>query len=209
MIPCADGVDVVDALEHVAGDEQRPNGCERGEEDQRDRQRPNHHPFDPGAVAEIVADQEQETGRQLVDADERLADPVARAVGAVVDDDESAPLKDFQRNLLNIAGERFAGGIGQQIERRAGLALARLDRRVEADQPVVVVGVPQPLGFGVDRSGDFLVDDRDDLPGDDREHDPRANRADGQDCQRKSKGGGAEEFSERRHVSCTRRRERC
>ena len=81
MIACAERVDVVDPLEHVAGDEQRPERGERGEKHQRHRERPDHHPLDPGAVAEIVADQEQKAGRQLVDADQRLPDPVARAVG--------------------------------------------------------------------------------------------------------------------------------
>ena len=203
------GVDVVDALEHVAGDEQRPHRRERGEEHQRDRQRAHHHALDPGAVAEIVADQEQEPGRQLVDADQRLTDPVARAVGAVVDDDEAVPLQHLERDLLDVAGERLAGRVGQQIKRRAGLALARLDRGIEADEPVVVVGVRQALGLGVDGAGDLLVDHRDDLPGDDREHHARADGADGQDRQRKTKSGGAEDLSERRHVSCIRRRARC
>ena len=128
---------------------------------------------------------------------------------AVVDDDEAVPLQHLERDLLDIAGERLAGRVGQQIERGAGLALARLDRGVEADESVVVVGVGQALGLGVDRAGDLLVDDRDDLPGDDREHDAGADGADGQDRQRETKGGGAEDLSERRHVSCIRRRARC
>ncbi len=203
------GVDVVDPLEHVAGDEQRPHRGERGEEHQRHRERPHQHPLDPGAVAEIVADQEQESGRQLVDADQRLTDPIARAIGPIVDDDKAVPLQDLERNLLDVAGERFAGGIGQEIERRARLPFARLDRGVKADETVMVVGVRQALGLGVDGAGDFLVDHRDDLPGYDREHHARADGADRQDRQRETKSSGAKELSERRHGSCIRRRGRC
>ena len=201
------GVDVVDAFEHVAGDEQRSHRGERGEEHQRHRERAHENPLDPGAVAKIMADQQQEPGRQLVDADERLTDAVARAVGPVVDDDETVPLQDLERNLLDVAGERLAGGIGQEIEGSARLALARLDRGIEADEAVVIVGVRQAFGFGVDRPGDLLVDHRDDLPRDHREHDAGADRADRQNRQRKTKRRGSKELSERRHGSCIRRRE--
>jgi hypothetical protein len=73
----------------------------------------------------------------------------------------------------------------------------------------MVVGVRQPFGLGVDGARDLLVDDRDHLPGDHGEHHARSDGADRQDRQRKTKSGGAEDLSERRHVSCIRRRARC
>ena len=203
------GVDVVDALEHAPGDEQRADRRERGEEDQRDRQRPHHDFLDPAAIAEIVPDKKNEPGRKPVDAHERLVGPVAANVGAIEDVDEAGPLEHPEGDLLDIAGKRLTRRVGQQIERRAGLPLAHFDHGVEPHQTLAVVGVGEALGLGVDRPGHLLVDDRDDLPGDRGQYDAGADGAEGQNRQREAKGGGAEEFTERRHESCIPRRVRC
>ena len=76
-------------------------------------------------------------------------------------------------------------------------------------KPAVLIGVDQALGLGVDGLRDLAVDDGDDLPGDERQHDAGADGAQRKDRQREAKGGGAEELTERRHESCIRRRARC
>ncbi len=115
----------------------------------------------------------------------------------------------FSGDLLDIAGERLADRVGEQVKRGAGFTLARLDDRVEPSYPGIVEGVDEALGFRVDGARDLLVHDRLDLPGDDIEDDAGADRAEHEDRQREAKSGGAKELTERRHVSCNRRRERC
>ena len=90
------------------------------------------------AIAEIVPDQETETRAEACRYGRAPDGPARRRdVGAVVDDDEAWPLQHPERDLLDIAGERLADRVGQQIKRRAGLPLARFDRRSRAPQTLV------------------------------------------------------------------------
>ena len=126
------GVDVVDPLQHPPGHEQRPDRPERGEEDQRNRERAHHHRPDAGPVAEVMPDQEAEAARQHVDSHERLPAAAAALVAAVEDRQKTPVQQHFGGDLLDIACERLADRVRQQVERGAGLAPARLDDGAEA-----------------------------------------------------------------------------
>ena len=196
-------------LQHPPGDEQRADRPERGEEHQRNRQRAHHHLADAGPVAEVMPDQQPEAARQNVDPHQRLP-PALAAPAAAVDDGQKTWVQQHLRgDLLDIAGERFADRVGQQVEGGAGFALARLDDGLEPSYPCIVEGVDEALGFRVDGPRDLSVHHRFDLPGDDGENDAGADRAEEKDRQREAKSGGAEELTERRHESCNRRREPC
>ncbi len=122
----------VDAPQHAPRDEQRAERGEPGQKNQRDRQRAHHHRADARAIAEIVPDQQVKPARQREDARER---PPAggRSVGGFIGRvDEADVIEHPGRQLADIAGERLAGAVGQEIKRRARLARARLDRRIRA-----------------------------------------------------------------------------
>jgi hypothetical protein len=117
--------------------------------------------------------------------------------------------KHLGRKLLDIAGERLADRVGEQVERGAGFAFARLDDSLEPSDPFIVESVDETLRLGVDGPLDLPVHDRDDFPGDNGKDDASPDRADEKNRQREAKSGGAEELTERRHESCNRRREPC
>ena len=101
---------------------------------ERKRQRPHHHRPDAAPVAEVMADQEAEAARQHIDSNQRLPGSTAALVAAVEDRHKARMQQHFGGNLLDIAGERLADRVCQQIERRARFALARLDEGAEGVQ---------------------------------------------------------------------------
>src|SRR5271168_4082161 len=154
-----------------------------------------------------MPNQQAEAARQNVDSHERLP-PAIAALAAAVDDRQKARVQQhLGGDLLDIASERFADRVGEQVEGRAGLAFARLDDGLEPSYSGIVEGVDEALRFRVDGPRDLPVHDRDNLPGDDGEDDAGADRAEKKDRQREPKSGGSEELTERRHESCNRRRE--
>ena len=182
---------------------------ERGEENERDRQRADHHAADSRAVAKVVADEEAEAAGQRIDMGERAPAgprPVGGLVGGV---DEAGPVEHAGGKLRDIAGQRLAGGVGQEIKRGAGLAGARVDDGAEAADAALIVLLRQARGLRLDRLRHLVVDDRDHLPGDGAEDDPGAHRAQQQYRHRETEGGGADDLSERRHGSYIRRRAPC
>ena len=108
-----------------------PSRRERGEEYERNGQRAHHDRADAGPVAKVMPDQKAEAARQNIDSHERLPAAIAGRVSAIDDGHETRLQQHFGRNLLDVAGERLADGVRQQVERGAGLSLARLDDRVE------------------------------------------------------------------------------
>jgi hypothetical protein len=97
-----------------------------------------------------MADQETEAVRQNIDSNQRLAVATAALVGAVLDRQETRVREDLGRNLLDVAGERLADGVCQQIERRVRFALARLDEGAEGVQSPGIEGVDEAFCLGVD-----------------------------------------------------------
>ena len=74
---------------------------------------------DARAIAEVVPDQQAEAAGQREDARQR-APPRRRFVGGLVRRVDDAGLVEHAgRQLRDVAGERLAGDVGQQIERRA------------------------------------------------------------------------------------------
>ena len=203
------GVDRVDAAQHPARDEQRAKRRERREEHERDRQRAHHDLLDAAAVAEIMSDQEAQAAGKQIDSDQRLPAAVAGDVGAIADRQEARMIEHAERNFLDVAGERVAGEVGQEIERGARLARAGFDDGAEPSHAALRIGVDEALGLRVDRLLDLSVDDGNNLPGDDHQHNAGADGAQGQNRQGEAEGRGAKELTERRHESCIRRRARC
>ncbi len=150
MIPCAEVFMSSMRLSTRRATNSAPIAPKSGEEYERKRERPHHHLADAGAVAEIMPDQEPEAAWQNIDANQRLP-PAFAAPGAAVHDGQKAGVQQhFGGDLLDIAGERFADRVGEQVEGGAGFAFARLDDGFEPSYPCIVKGVDEALGFCVD-----------------------------------------------------------
>ena len=162
-----------------------------------------------GSVAEVMPNQQPKAARQNVDSDQRLPSAFAAPTPAIHDRQEAGTQQHLGGYLLDVARERLADRVGEQVERGAGFPRPRLDDGFEPSYPGIVEGVDEPLGFRIDGLRRFPVHDRDDLPGDDGEDDAGADRAEEEDRQREAKSGSAKELTERRHESCNRRREPC
>ena len=81
--------------------------------------RADHHRADARAIAEVAPDQQAEAAGQREDA--RQGAPARRRfVGGFVGRVDDADLVEHAgRQLRDVAGERLAGAVGQEIERRA------------------------------------------------------------------------------------------
>src|SRR5260370_28037776 len=111
-----------------------------------------------------MSNQQSKTAGQHVDSRQRPSPAIAARDRAIWRIDEARMLEDAGRNLLDIAGERLARGVRQQVERGAWLARTRLDDRAEPPHPSLSVLIGEAFGLGLNRLRHFAVGDRNDFP---------------------------------------------
>ena len=156
-----------------------------------------------------MSDQQPEAARENVDPYERGPSAIAAPAAAIGDGQKAAVQQHLAGDLLDIACEWFADRIGEKVKGGARFPRPRLDDGLKPSYPLIVEGVDEALGLGVDGPRDLVVHHRLDLPGDDVKDDASADSAEYEDRQREAKSGSAKELTERRHELCNQRREPC
>ena len=134
---------------------------------------------------------------------DRLAD---RFIGRF---DKSRAIEHALRQARDIAGQRLAGEIGQEIERRSRLARARVDDDSKLADAALIILLGKAGRFRLDGAPDLFIDQRLHLPGDDAQHQPGPDRAEHEKGERQLESGRAEELTERCHGSYIPRLESC
>ena len=211
MMPCAEVFIVVDALQHPPRDEQRPNRRRaRRRRPARSRARaPSPRRCARGRRGHGRSGAgSRRAGHRRRPAPRRLslgAGRRGRRIGT-----KPGAQQHSGGNLLDIAGERLADRVGEQIERGAGLARARLDDGAEPPYAAVVDIVSiRPLASASMVCAISLSTTETTCQAMKVSTMPAPTALSSEDRQREAKSGGAEELTERRHGSCIRRRGRC
>ena len=160
-------------------------------------QRPadEHDVIEPLALFEIAADQQAEAAGKLeylhqrvvvgVFGHFRFVDPVINGLGP------ARIIEHARRQRGDVAGERLAGEVGDDIEARARPARARIDHDHQAPDAALPVLLGQAGDLGIDRIGDLFVDQAAGIEGEIAEQKRREQREHGQIDQRQLERGGA------------------
>ncbi len=154
-------------------------------------------------------DEEAEAARQQDHLGEReMGGP--RLVATLVGDLDQAGMVDHAgRQRGDVAGQRLAGEIGDEVERGARLIGAPLDGGDELPDAAGIVLLGQPVDLGLDRLADLRVEQLVHVPVDAAQHDAGPDGEDHEIGQRQLERRRPEQLTDDRHGSCIPPRGRC
>jgi hypothetical protein len=91
--------------------------------------------------------------------------------------------------LTDVADQRLADLIGQQINGAAGRARAQIERQPQLADAAGIILLDQAVRIGLNRRLGFVVGDLDDLRADEHQHESRPDRAQAENQQREPERG--------------------
>ena len=203
----------IDAAKHAAGDEQPAGQPQHDHDGDRPASGGDDNVIEPLALIEIAADQQSEAAGKLEHACQRVVLGTFRGLGFVEPVigglGPARIVEDAGLQRGDVSGQRLAGIGGDEIKARARAARTRIDHDHQAPDAAEPVLLRQAGDLGIDRLVDLFGDQAAGVEGEIAEQKRREQRKHGQIDQRQLERGGAEEFTERRHVSCIPRRGPC
>ncbi len=185
----------IDAAQHAARDEQPAGKPQYDDDGDRPAAGGEHDVIEVLALLEIAADQQAEAAGQLEHPHQcvmigmlgrlRLIKPAVDGFGP------ARIVEDARRQRGDVAGERLAGEIGDDIKARAWPARARIDYDHQPPDAALPVLLGQAGDLGIDRIGNLLVDQAAGIEGEIAEQKHREQCEHGQIDQRQLERGGA------------------